>query len=818
MLAGMAISLPAQHTPQSQMERLDRGVVALPAQSGKGNFVSWRLLGTEEDKNITFDVLRNGNKVKSGLTTTNYTDTGGPRSAEYQVVTLIDGTPTDTSKVVKTWDNIWLKVGLERPATGAQGGTYSPNDCSVGDVDGDGQYELFVKWDPSTSKDNSQDGITDNVYIDCYKVDFNGTGEIVNGKSVNGKLLWRIDLGRNIRAGAHYTQFQVYDYDGDGRAEMMCKTAPGSLDGKGNYVNQAATDDAIRAASNSKSWITSSGRMDGGQEYLTVFSGLTGEAIHTIAYNPNRNAKSGLSEAAGTFNWAVGKTDNHGYNRGDRYLAATAYLDGPDRRPSGIFCRGYYTYAFIWAVDFDGQRLHERWLSEHRAANEYSLTTYDADGNGTTQSFRGLRPTGLSSGSGTMYANGNHNMTIGDVDGDGCDEIIWGSAALDNSGRLLYGTGFGHGDAIHMGRMIPGREGMQVFQVHEEKGTYSWDLHDAATGEIIFKGGNAGVDNGRGMAAQLSAQNKEWWFSSADNREQRSALSGEVASTKSSSLNFRMYWDGTPQDQLLDGNKLDKYNDSGNSFNRSFNFYDYGPGGTCNSTKNTPCLSGDIIGDWREELILYAVTDEETYLGIYSTNIETKYAVPTLMHDHTYRMAICWQNTAYNQPPHLGYNLAEELTPHLTGAPMEMTVPVGEALTFTAKAKYTNRISIARSILPDGKQKAINVPTGWEKAIDNDAHTITITGTPDQLGEYKIAIKLTGLSGSEIVVDTLRIHAVEATGIETLRQRTATSGVTAVYDLSGHRLPDNAIGEGRRGIFIVERRTAQGIVRQKEVR
>ena len=642
------VSIFAQTTPVSQMERLDRGLIALANTSGSGKFVSWRLLGTDVPGRTTFDLLRNGQVIKSGLTVTNFKDVGGNNSSEYQVVVRVDGEVVETSAPVRAWTGRWLKLPLDLPAVGTDaGGSYSPNDCSVGDVDGDGQYEVFVKWDPSTAKDNSQNGVTDNVYIDCYRLD--------------GTKLWRIDLGRNIRAGAHYTQFMVYDFDGDGRAEMMCKTAPGSKDGQGNFVNQAATDAKIKAASNDKVWTNGNGRIDGGQEYLTVFEGLTGKAIHTIAYNPNRNTQSTLSEAAGSFNWddRSGKKDYSNYgNRGERYLAAVAYLDGPDGHASGIFCRGYYTFAYIWAVDFDGVQLKPRWLHRSDSKTQYKVVDYTQKATGTTKTYTAPAPTGQN-GSRTMYGNGNHNMAIGDVDGDGCDEIIWGSAALDQDGRLLYATGFGHGDAIHMGQMIAGHQGMQVFQVHEEKGTYAWDLHDAATGEILAKGGPEGVDNGRGMAAQLSDKTCDWWFSSANSREQRSAATGNQASSASGSLNFRVYWNGTVQDQLLDGNKIDRYNDATGKFATVVSFSS--PGSTCNGTKNTPNLSADILGDWREEVILHTVNAKEAYLGIYSTGIETKYAISTLMHDHTYRMAVCWQNTAYNQPPHLGYNLAEAI-------------------------------------------------------------------------------------------------------------------------------------------------------------
>lgn len=625
-------------TPESQMESLGRGVVALP--QAKGIFISWRLLGTD-DARTTFDVIRNGEVIAEDLTVSNYSDEAGTTDSKYQVVCKVNGKAIENSDEVTPWAKNYMTLALDRPGTGTLGGEYSPNDCSVGDVDGDGEYEIFVKWDPSNSKDNSQSDKTDKVFIDCYKL--------------NGTKLWRIDLGVNIRAGAHYTQFMVYDFDGDGKAEMICKTAPGSMDGIGKYVNQSASDDKIKAADNSKDWRTSAGRINGGQEYLTVFNGLTGEAIHTIAYYPNRNALAELSEDAGTFNWddRSGKKDRGDYgNRGERYLAAVAYLSGPDANPSGIFCRGYYTYAYVWAVDFDGNHLKHRWLHRSDSRTQYSVV--DAD---MIESAKITAPIATrGEGSNTLYSNGNHNLSIADVDGDGRDEIIWGSAALDDNGKLLYATGFGHGDAIHLAAMDPDRKGMQVFEVHEEKGTYSWDLHDAATGEVVFKGGNAGKDNGRGMAADVIPGSRGYEFWSADDRQQRSVQTGEIVGQKNTSVNFRMYWNGTCYDQMLDGNTLDYWN--GSSWDRLMTFYNYGNSSTCNSTKKTPNLQADLFGDWREELILWDSSNSST-LNIFSTNIPTEYRVPTLMHDHTYRMAVAWQNTAYNQPPHLGFYLPD---------------------------------------------------------------------------------------------------------------------------------------------------------------
>ena len=652
-------------TPVSQMEKLDRGLVVIPYNLFGGHFVSWRLLGTD-DANTTFELLKNGESLKSNIKqTTSVRITGGKATDKYQVVTYQNGKMVDTTPEVSPWAKYYLEVKLDKPADGktkpytttinketvsfpdGQDYSYSPNDCSVGDVDGDGQYEIFVKWDPSNSKDNSQNGVTGIVYIDCYKLD--------------GTKLWRIDLGQNIRAGAHYTQFMVYDFDGDGKAEMMCKTAPGSKDGEGNYVNQAATDENIKAASNTKDWVSEgSGRINGGHEYLTVFEGMTGKAIHTVAYYPNRNAKAALSEAQGSFNWddRSGKNDLGSYgNRGERYLACVAHLAGADQNPSGVFVRGYYTYSYLWAVDFDGQQLKTRWLHSSDQKTTYRLM----DANGNEQRLTG---TTCSSGLGrnTMYANGNHNLSCADVDGDGKDEIIFGSAALDDDGRMLYAVGFGHGDAIHLGDMLPDRPGLELFDVHEEKGDYAWDLHDAATGEIIWKGGQKGADNGRGCAADIIASTRgyEFWSayggfdSSSRNQNPFNATTGEQAGTNKPSMNFRIYWDGDAQDELLDGTTITKYGGSTLGVGSTSNATS---GQSNNSTKATPNLSVDLFGDWREELIVRNSTNDA--LNIYSTATPTDYRVPTLMHDHTYRMAICWQNVAYNQPPHLGYYLPD---------------------------------------------------------------------------------------------------------------------------------------------------------------
>ena len=269
-------------------ERLSRGVVVLPAME-EGNFVSWRMLSTDEE-NTVFDVVRDAQVVASGLKVTNFTDKGGRSNSIYQVVTRTRGKRETASEPVKPWTDIYRQIHVNRPdgsiTPDGKPYTYSPNDCSVGDVDGDGDYELVLKWDPSNAHDNAHDGYTGNVILDCYRL--------------NGTQLWRIDLGCNIRAGAHYTQFLVYDFDLDGRAELICKTAPGSLDATRRYVTEAADDDGIRMIDNKADHRNQKGRVQTGEELLTVFDGLTGKAIHTVWYNPNRGyGVGGKAEYAG---------------------------------------------------------------------------------------------------------------------------------------------------------------------------------------------------------------------------------------------------------------------------------------------------------------------------------------------------------------------------------------------------------------------------------------------------------------------------------------------------------------------------------------
>ena len=646
----------AQVTPTVQMESLTRGVMAMPAQK-RGIYVSWRLLGTDDAKTTTFNLLRDGKLIARNICgRTNFVDPNGTVDNRYQVVTLVDGKEVATSEAATPWTDKFKVVQLDRPASGVddvtgETYTYTPNDCSAGDVDGDGEYEIIVKWIPSNKTDNGGEGRHPGLeYIDCYRL--------------NGEKLWRIDMGINMLAGDHHTQYLVYDFDKDGKSELIMRTGPGGKDGLGNYVNQVADDPVIKAADNTRDWRASGGaRMVGGQEYLTVFEGATGKAIHTIFYNPNRDGGYGGAASGTVLNWddRSGRKDyvaSYG-NRGNRFLAAVAYLDGADKRPSAVMCRGYYTYSYLWAVDFDGEKLTHKWL--HGSVSKTKVELTDANMKKTSRTYNSN--TFGTSNSYTAYGQGNHNLSVADVDADGCDEIIYGSATIDNDGWLLYSTGLGHGDAMHVADMIPSRPGYEVFRCNESS-PYGIAMFDARTGEIIFHQ-TADGDTGRGLAADISDKYEGYEFWGPKGNNPRETASGEFNTVISSapSMNFRIYWDGDLQDELFDGSLNSSTGVSspritdwdGSKFvNTSVG---YNNSQSCNWTKATPCLQADIMGDWREEMIMWNKNDP-SQLNIIATNIESQHRVPTLMHDHTYRMAIAWQNVAYNQPPHLGYYLA----------------------------------------------------------------------------------------------------------------------------------------------------------------
>ena len=583
----------------AQAEKPGRGLVAFKKDEGTV-IITWRYLVTDA-QNAAFDLYRNGKKINASPLTTSTFFEDGVSSKQDLVYTLKQGKKTLAVYTVKGNAPLgYLNIPLDVPAPGVspsgEAYTYAPNNASVGDADGDGELEIFLKWDPSNAKDNSHKGITGNVFIDCIKWD--------------GTRLWRVDLGKNIRAGAHYTQFMVYDFDQDGKAEMVVKTADGTVDGTGKVIGDARADHR-----NENGYIIT------GPEYLTVFEGSTGKALHTLDYVPQRG------------DWKPWG-DNYG-NRVDRYLGAVAYLDG--KTPSVVMCRGYYTRTVLAAFDFKGGKLVQRWV-------------FDSEDEGN-QGYRG---------------QGNHNLRVGDVDGDGRDEIVYGSCTIDDDGKGLYTTGLGHGDAMHLSVFDPAHKGLQVWDVHENKKDGS-TFRDAATGEILFQV-KSKIDVGRAMAADIDPRHRGmemWSWDSGGIRNIRGEVTSEqvkVQATPTDSLsevlsvNMAVWWDGDLSRELLDKNRITKYNASAD---RVEVLFEAAGARSNNGTKATPVIQGDLLGDWREEVLLRSA--DNMSLRLYISSYPTGYRFHTFLDEPVYRVSLAAQNVAYNVPTQPGFYFGTDL-------------------------------------------------------------------------------------------------------------------------------------------------------------
>ena len=586
-----------------QMEYLNRGVVA--AKTSTGMLVSWRTLATDNE-NTYFKLYKNGEfvaQINAGEAT-NYHIDGGTADDLYTVDTFVGTTMTEFANAATVFGTMnsdkhgaYFDINTQKPAdqTMPDGSTctYYENDCSVGDIDGDGQYEIFVKWDPSNSQDNSKDGYTGTTFFDCYRLD--------------GTLVWRIDLGINIRSGAHYTQFLVYDFDGDGKCELICKTADGTKDGQGNYIGDK-----------SKDYRSSAGRILTGPEYITLFDGATGKALDTQNYDPGRGTVG---------DWG----DTYG-NRVDRFTACVAYLDG--EHASACFGRGYYTRMAVAAWDVKNGKLSKRW-------------TYDTGYNASTAG----------------YGDGNHHILGADVDGDGKQEVVVGSAVVDDNGKLLYTTGLAHGDAIHIGDFVPSNPGLEIFQCLEDEkhpnGTainFGTILRAAGTGKVLFRE-TAGGDTGRCIADNLVAGNDGAEMSGSHNAILYDCTTGkQMVDASGNGMTFNsitkwgqnsvVYWTGVLERAVLDRTMADQYG-QGRVFTGDGVTYN-------NASKSNACLTCDLMGDWREEMIF---RKSDGGLRVFTTTYSTEYNIYSLMHNPQYRVQVAAQNNGYNQPPHTDYFL-----------------------------------------------------------------------------------------------------------------------------------------------------------------
>ena len=733
--AASASVLPTDRHPAAtapQLETLDRGVVAV--STAEGVFLSWRLLASETtgstDTGLAgpdFAIYRDGERIAVVTDSTNYADADGAATSSYTVAPVVNGVELDASAPVTAWAQGYHDLPLTKPADGVtpkgEAYTYSANDVSVGDVDGDGQYEYVVKWDPSNSKDVSQRGYTGSVYIDTYELD--------------GTLLNRLDLGVNIRAGAHYTQFLVYDFDGDGRSETMLKTAPGTksisyaadgsiasekyitmpaVDLEAGYANtddyrlsaadyeehlvdmflgwserpevisgqwpatleeawgmpvtheyplsregaQELADTFIDVYAPSRSAKNLLREFEGfivdGPEYLTVFDSASGAELQTIDY-PTERGDDGLLWG----DYAMARIEPA--NRVDRFLSGVGYFDG--QHPSAVFARGYYTRTTITTLDWDGEQLTQRWQVDSGQVpmtNPFNDSPHGRDG--TDPVYGGIT------------TQGDHSLSTADVDGDGKQELVYGSATIDDDGSVLYSSHdvlpegsadpgadvrLGHGDAMHVADIDPSRPGMEIWTAHEG-GTYApygSVLRDAATGVPLF-GAYSGKDTGRAMIGDVrpDVPGIEVWASMPGGTDASGLLSaqGQVLSATNPGTNMSIRWAGDGTTQIVNGSgtatpTIDDWT-RGTLLTATGTL-------TNNGTKGNPSLVADVLGDWREELLVR--TADSSALRFYTTTEVTQHKLTTLMHDVQYRAEAARQQTTYNQPAYTSYYLASDV-------------------------------------------------------------------------------------------------------------------------------------------------------------
>ena len=560
-----------------QMENLDRGVVAVKVTGGV--YVGWRMLGTEYDttaSNVSYNLYKDGSKLQNVTDSTNFLDAAGTATSKYTVSAVTKGVEGAQSDPVTPWAQNYTSIPLTPPS-----GSYSANDGSTGDLDGDGKLDIVLKWDPSNAQDNANAGVTSDVYIDGY--------------TLAGTKLFRIDLGPNIRAGAHYTQMSVGDFDGDGKAELAVKTAPGTKDGTGAYLSTGSA----AGADNSAVYRNSSGYILTGPEWITVFRGSDGKELATVDYPVPRGDVGAWGDTYG--------------NRVDRFNGGMAFVkEGgvATGKPSIIQGRGYYTRLTVSSLTYRNGVLAKNWV--------YDSVTNCPNG------------------------GGDHSEMAADTDNDGGQEIITGTRTIDSGGTLKCDAQMGHGDAMHISELVVGK-GISVFSVHETLG--GGDCHDGATCKTYFVV-TGGGDNGRGAADYVGVGNETAASCSSSHTGNLNCGTGATV-TPNAGSNFLIYWDDDEWRELENGTSITKV--GGGSLLSCSDC------GSNNGTKSTPTLTADLLGDWREELVLRQSSNAS--LKVFTTTTVTKRRIYTLMHDPTYRAQVAFENSAYNQPPHVGFHI-----------------------------------------------------------------------------------------------------------------------------------------------------------------
>jgi hypothetical protein len=537
------------------------------------------MLGTEYDttaSNVSYNLYKDGSKLQNVTDSTNFLDAAGTATSKYTVSAVTKGVEGAQSDPVTPWAQNYTSIPLTPPS-----GSYSANDGSTGDLDGDGKLDIVLKWDPSNAQDNANAGVTSDVYIDGY--------------TLAGTKLFRIDLGPNIRAGAHYTQMSVGDFDGDGKAELAVKTAPGTKDGTGAYLSTGSA----AGADNSAVYRNSSGYILTGPEWITVFRGSDGKELATVDYPVPRGDVGAWGDTYG--------------NRVDRFNGGMAFVkEGgvATGKPSIIQGRGYYTRLTVSSLTYRNGVLAKNWV--------YDSVTNCPNG------------------------GGDHSEMAADTDNDGGQEIITGTRTIDSGGTLKCDAQMGHGDAMHISELVVGK-GISVFSVHETLG--GGDCHDGATCKTYFVV-TGGGDNGRGAADYVGVGNETAASCSSSHTGNLNCGTGATV-TPNAGSNFLIYWDDDEWRELENGTSITKV--GGGSLLSCSDC------GSNNGTKSTPTLTADLLGDWREELVLRQSSNAS--LKVFTTTTVTKRRIYTLMHDPTYRAQVAFENSAYNQPPHVGFHI-----------------------------------------------------------------------------------------------------------------------------------------------------------------
>lgn len=612
MFLGLAMSCVAM--AQRATDVLDRGLVALP--SGSGNFVSWRIMG-EEYYDVEYNLYRDGVKLNPvPLKVSNFTDNKGTAASKYQVAPVVRGVEQEKCAEVTRWNNGYLDIPMQ-PVINRNGqnvtSNYTLNDVSLADVNGDGISEFIVKRNSNTAKEYSTNKY-DFHRLECY--------------TITGKRLWYIDLGPNMISGPD-EQYDIvgYDWDGDGKAEMLLRGADNMIIHKADGV----TVEIGNMNFDSRNTLQSDANMaytHTGNEFLLYLNGETAEPYVTMPY-PLPRLEKGQTDLNAV--WG----DGYGHRSTKHYFAAP-YLDG--RRPSIFLGRGAYTIHKMCALDVNPEthELTQRWR-------------WDDPG-------------------GAWRGQGYHNFGIADVDLDGRDEIVFGSMVIDDNGKGLSTTGLGHGDAQHTGDLDPYRWGLEHFACNEDRPAMNY--RNATTSKIYYRLVGTG-DDGRALCGNFTNSYPGCVGKSASSGVISTVADKVLPGVPGFDLNFRIYWDGDLCEEILNSPgtekeaKIDKM--VGNSINRIFT----SSGAKMNNwSKNNPGATGDIIGDWREEMVLR--TSDNAKLRIYTTSTPTPHRIYTLWHDHQYRQAMVWQSMGYNQPPHLSYFLGE--LEGITVAPPPLTM------------------------------------------------------------------------------------------------------------------------------------------------